>query len=48
MLCGERYCFEFDAIDNYGDHVHLFVGAEPKYFPSKVMQIIKHAGKKNL
>ena len=37
----ERYCFEFDAIGSDGDHVHLFVGAEPKYSPSKVMQIIK-------
>jgi putative transposase len=37
----ERYCFEFDAISSDGDHVHLFVGAEPKYSPSKVMQIIK-------
>ena len=38
---GERYCFEFDAIGSDGDHVHLFVGAEPRYFPSKVMQILK-------
>ena len=38
---GERYCFEFDAIGTDGDHVHLFVGAEPKYSPSKVMQVIK-------
>lgn len=38
---GERYYFEFDAIGSDGDHVHLFVGAEPKYSPSKVMQIIK-------
>ena len=37
----ERYCFEFDAICSDGDHVHLFVGAEPKYSPSKIMQIIK-------
>jgi putative transposase len=37
----ERYCFEFDAIGSDGDHVHLFVGAEPKYSLSKVMQIIK-------
>jgi len=37
----ERYRFEFDAIGSDGDHVHLFVGAEPKYSPSKVMQIIK-------
>ena len=38
---GERYRFEFDAIGTDGDHVHLFVGAEPKYSPSRVMQIIK-------
>ena len=38
---GERYCFEFNAIGTDGDHVHLFVGAAPKYSPSKVMQIIK-------
>jgi putative transposase len=37
----ERYCFEFDAIGTDGDHVHLFVGSEPKYSPSRVMQIIK-------
>jgi putative transposase len=37
----ERYCFEFDAIGCDGDHLHLFVGAEPKYSPSRVMQIIK-------
>lgn len=37
----ERYCFEFDSIGTDGDHVHLFVGAEPKYSPSRVMQIIK-------
>jgi Transposase IS200 like. len=37
---GKRYCFEFDAIGTDGDHVHIFVGSEPKYSPSKVMQII--------
>ena len=37
----ERYCFEFNAIGSDGDHVHLFVVAEPKYSPSKIMQIIK-------
>jgi putative transposase len=37
----ERYCFEFDAIGTDGDHVHLFVGAELKNSPSKVIQIIK-------
>jgi len=38
---GERYCFEFDAIDNYGDHNHLLVDTESKYSPSRVVQIIK-------
>lgn len=38
---GERYWFEFDAIGTDGDHVHIFVGSEPKYSPSRVMQIIK-------
>ena len=37
----EIYCFEFEVIGSDGDHVHLFVGAEPKYSPSKIMQIIK-------
>jgi len=38
---GERYYFDFDAIGTDGDHVHIFVGAAPRYSPSKVMQIIK-------
>jgi putative transposase len=37
----ERYWFDFDAIGTDGDHVHVFVGAAPRYSPSKVMQIIK-------
>src|SRR5512137_2590480 len=45
---GERYCFEFDAIGTDGDHVHLFVGAEPKNSPSKVMQIIKSIAAKQM
>jgi putative transposase len=28
---GERYWFEFDAIGTDGDHVHIFVGAAPRY-----------------
>jgi putative transposase len=32
---GDRYSFEFDAIGCDGDHVHLFVGAEPKKFSFK-------------
>ena len=38
---GERYWFDFDAIGTDGDHVHIFVGAAPRYSPSKVMQIVK-------
>lgn len=37
----KRYCFEFEAIGTDGDHVHVFVGAAPKYSPSRVMQILK-------
>ena len=36
-----RYCFEFDSIGTDGDHVHIFIGSEPKYAPSRVMQIIE-------
>jgi putative transposase len=38
---GEKYWFDFDAIGTDGDHVHVFVGAAPRYSPSRVMQIIK-------
>ncbi len=38
---GKRYWFEFDALGTDGDHVHVFVGAAPKYALSRVMQIIK-------
>ena len=32
-----RYSVVFDAIGTDGDHVHVFVGAAPKYSPSKMM-----------
>lgn len=38
---GQRYYFQFDAIGTDGNHMHVFVGSEPKYSPSRVMQIIK-------
>ena len=38
---GKRYCFDFDAIGTDGDHVHIFIGAAPKYSPSRIMQIVK-------
>ena len=37
----ERYWFELEEMGTDGDHVHLFVGAAPKYAPSRVMQILK-------
>jgi len=45
---GERYWFEFDAIGTDGDHVHIFVGAAPRYAPSRIMQIIKSITAKNI
>jgi len=37
----ERYWFDFEAIGTDGDHVHILVGAAPRYSPSKVIQIVK-------
>ena len=45
---GKRYWFEFDALGTDGDHVHVFVGAAPRYAPSNVMQIIKSITAKNI
>ncbi len=36
-----RYDFFFEAIGTDGDHVHLFVGAAPKYAPSEIIGTIK-------
>ena len=33
---------------NYSNYVHLLVGAEPKYYPSIVMQIIKGITPRNI
>jgi putative transposase len=38
---GERYWLEIEEMGTDGDHIHLFVGAAPKYAPSRVMQILK-------
>jgi REP-associated tyrosine transposase len=45
---GKRYWFQFDAVGTDGDHVHIFIGSEPKYAPSKVMQIIKSIAAKQI
>ena len=44
----KRYCFEFDAMGTDGDHVHVFVGAAPKYAPSKVMHVLKSIAAKQM
>jgi putative transposase len=44
----KRYCFEFDAIGTDGDHVHIFVGAAPRYAPSRAMQILKSIAAKQM
>lgn len=38
---GERYWFELEKMGTDGDPVYVFVGAAPKYAPSRVMQIPK-------
>jgi putative transposase len=38
---GQRDSFQFDSIGTDGNHMHVFVGSEPKYSLSRVMQIIK-------
>ncbi|MEM9157362.1 MAG: IS200/IS605 family transposase, partial [Cyanobacteria bacterium P01_F01_bin.33] len=37
----ERYGLELKEMGTDGEHIHLFVGAAPKYEPSRVMQIVK-------
>ncbi len=41
LKIGKRFELNFDAIGTDGDHIHLFVGAAPKYSPSKIFQITK-------
>jgi REP element-mobilizing transposase RayT len=43
----KTYCFEFDATDNDGDHVHLLVGAETKYFSLRVIDCKRYHRNKN-
>lgn len=45
---GERYWFKFDVVGTDGDHIHVLVGAAPKYAPSNIMQIIKSITAKHI
>lgn len=38
---GDLYWLEFDAVGMEEDHLHVVVGAAPRYAPSRVMQILK-------
>jgi putative transposase len=37
----EEYEFEIDTIGVMEDHVHIFVGAPPRYSPAQMVQIMK-------
>jgi putative transposase len=45
---GLRYWFEFEEIGCDGDHVHVFVGAAGKWAPSRIMQIVKSLGAREM
>jgi putative transposase len=37
----EEYEFEIDTIGIMEDHIHIFMGAPPRYSPSEMVQIMK-------
>ena len=37
----QEYEFEIDTIGIMEDHVHIFVGAPPRYSPAEIVQIMK-------
>ena len=45
---GERYWFKFEAIGMEEDHMHVVVGAAPRYSPSRIMQILKSISAKEI
>ena len=38
---GERYGWVIDTLATDGNHVHVFMGAPPRYAPAEVVKIIK-------
>src|SRR3989338_2500636 len=38
---GERYAFELDTMATDGNHIHVFLGAPPRYSPAKIAEILK-------
>jgi len=45
---GQAYWFEMDEMGTDGDHVHLFIGAAPRYSPFNIMQIVKSISAKQM
>lgn len=45
---GARYEFELDTLGTDGNHVHLFLGAFPKYSPSRIAEILKSLSAKEI
>jgi putative transposase len=44
----ERYGFELESFATDGNHVHLFVGAFPRYSPARVAEILKSISAKGI
>jgi putative transposase len=42
MEIGERYGWVIDTLATDGNHVHVFMGALPRYPPADVVKIMKH------
>ena len=38
---GERYGWVIDTLASDGNHVHVFMGAPPRYAPAEVVKIMK-------
>jgi len=47
-FCAQINNFEIVELNIQPDHVHLLLGAEPTYSPSKIMQLIKGGTSKKL
>lgn len=43
-----RYDFELDTLASDGNHVHVFLGAPPRYSPAKIAEILKTISAKKI
>jgi putative transposase len=41
-----HYEFEIDAMEVMSDHVHIFLGASPRYSPAKIVEVLKSISSK--